>query len=493
MSLRQQTISGVRWNFFGRIASQSFQFVALIILARILTPRDFGLVGMTIVFTGFVTLFRDAGFASALIQRHEIDERHLSSIFWLNIGLGLLLAGLVAVSAPLIAAFFEEPRLVAITQVIAVDFVIGSFGIVQAAQLKRALRFRTLTLIEIAGRSAAGICAIILAVMGFGVWSLVVQSILLSAFTVVGFWRVSDWRPRLIWDRASVSELLSYSSNLLAYNVINYWTRNADNLLIGKFVGSAGLGIYSRAYGFMTLPLRQFSNVVGQVMFPVLSRVQGDIPRIKAAYLKANRLVALVTVPIVLGFMTTAESFVLTLLGPKWVDVIPVLQILCLMGVKQPVAASMGWLLTSMGRTDTMRKWAILSGTLNLIAVVIGVQWGIIGVAIGYVVFGYVIHYHSVVIPSSLVDVSFKEYHTNLAGVFGCGVAMALSIVGIDTLIPDPWPNWLHFGLQVVLGVVVYWSLVHKFEVRAYREFLDLLPSLTRSSVQFTRAKESGA
>jgi len=492
MSLRKKAISGVRWNFFGRIGSQVFQFIAVIILARILTPEDFGLVGMTIVFTGFIRLFRDAGFGSALIQRLEVEERHLSSVFWANVALGILLATLIGLAAPAIAAFFNEPQLVLITRVIALDFAIGSLSIVQLAQLQRALAFKKTNLLEMQAKVLSGLSAIGLALTGFGVWSLVLQSILYSVFLAAATWYVCVWRPRFQFELGAIRELLGYSTNLLAFNIINYWTRNADNLLVGKIVGSAGLGIYTRAYGFMMLPLRQFANVIGQVMFPVLSRVQGDIPKIKAAYLKANRLIALVTVPLVVGLFVTTESFILTLLGPKWVEVIPILQILCLTGVKQPLGASMGWLLTSMGRTDTMRKWALLSGTLNLIAVGIGVQWGVMGVAIGYVTFGYVIHYHSVIIPSRLVDVSFKEFHTNVASIFGCAMVMGLVVFVATQFMPETWPYWLRLISQVGLGVPVYVALVHLFRVKAYQEFRTLLPELTRVGPFKPRVENQG-
>lgn len=493
MSLRKQTISGVRWNFFGRIASQAFQFVSVVILARILTPEDFGLVGMTIVFTGFVRLFRDAGFGSALIQKTLVEERHLSSVFYANVVLGIALTALVAGLAPLIAAFFDEPRLVAITQVIALDFVIGSVTIVQMAQLKRALKFKTVTLIDMFSRAAGGIVAIGMALLGYGVWSLVLQGLASSVVFTVSAWTVCEWRPKRLFTMTAIRDLLHYSTNLLVFNVINYWTRNADNLLIGKLVGSAGLGIYSRAYGLMTFPVRQFANVIGQVMFPVLSRFQDDIPRIKATYLKANRLIALLTVPLMLGLLATTESVILLLLGPQWVDVIPVLQVLCLMGVKQPIGASMGWLLTALGRTDTLRKWAIYSGSVNLVAVAIGVQWGVMGVAIAYVVFGYVIHYHSVVIPSRLVDVSFKEWHTNLTGVFACSILMTVCVVLVKLILPHSWPDWLFLAVQVPIGCASYWALLHAFKVRAYREMIDLMPELTRRAATSTVSPTNGA
>jgi PST family polysaccharide transporter len=157
-----------------------------------------------------------------------------------------------------------------------------------------------------------------------------------------------------------------------------------------------------------------------------------------------------------------------------------VLQILCLVGVKQPLGASMGWVLTSLGRTDTLRRWGIFSGSLNLVAVIVGVQWGVIGVAVAYAIFSYVIHYHSVMIPSRLVDVTFKEYHLNVATVFVCGLVMMLVVFGVKLLLPDGWPHLVYLAIQTATGVLVYWGLLHGFKVAAYREMLDLFPELNR-------------
>jgi len=251
MSLKQRTLSGLGWSACAKIVKQLLQFVISIILIRLLTPKDFGLIGMVMVFIGFVGLFSELGFGAAIIQKEQIGDRHLSSIFWLNIATGIILTCIMLAIAPVIAIFFNEPRLELLTAVLSVSFFISSFGMVQSAILRRSMNFRTLAIVETLTIVLAGIFAIVLAFRGYGVWSLVWQTIISTLASVVLIWISSDWKPQFKFNKNAAKELVGFSANLLGFNAFNYWVRNLDDLLIGKFIGSSGLGIYNRAYGIM--------------------------------------------------------------------------------------------------------------------------------------------------------------------------------------------------------------------------------------------------
>ena len=474
--LRQQTVSGLGWTSVTQIGKQGLQFIISIVLARILSPEDFGLLGMVLVFTGFAALFGELGFGAALIQRNTLEEKHYSSIFWLNLAFGIMLTGLILFLAPLIAEFYNEPLLIPLTSIIAINFFVSSLGIVQNALLNRNMNFRLIAFVETISVLVAGGVAIFLSWAGYGVWSLGWQLVITTTIMVIGFWTVNSWRPKLIFDWQAVKELLSFSGNLLGFNAFNYWSRNADNLLVGRFLGTGELGIYTRAYITMLLPISQVTNVFSRVMFPALSRVQHDKVRVKRIYLRAIGMIALVSFPMMMGLFVLAEPVILTLYGSKWIRVVSVIQILSLVGMVQSIVASVGWIYQSQGRTDWMFKWGLLVGTLGVFSFVVGIIWGTVeAVALAYAIVNILLLYWNFSIPGKLIDMSFGDVVFTLAGVFGCAAAMAFLVWGVGLFLPESWPAWAYLLGQSFLGIVSYGLLIYLFKIPAYTDARSLL------------------
>lgn len=476
--LRRRTLTGIGWTTGSRVLRRAFHFGITAVLAHLLTPTEFGLVAMVTVFTNFVGLFTEAGFRNALVQRPEVTEDHLSSVFWLNLAVGVALAALAVAAGPWVAGFYGEPVLAPLTALIGVNFLIGAFPVVHLARVQRAMDFRALGIVEIVATVLGGGLAIGMALAGFGVWSLAAQLVAYTFVHAGGLWIVGDWRPGLRFVPEAVRDLLSYSANLLGFNVFNYWVRAADDLLVGKVVGSAGLGIYTRAYAAMLLPTGEIAGIVGQVMFPALSRIQDDVERVKAVYLQASRVIGLLTIPAMCGLFVVAGPFVLSVFGPGWEPVVPVLQVLCLVGVKQPVGSTVGWLYQSQGRTDLQFRWGLFSGVVTLTAFAVGVVWGVMGVAVAYTIRSYLLWYHSITIPGRLVGLSFGEFLANVAPVFALSLVMAAATWGVGGLLPEGWGAWPTLGVQVASGVTIFWALVRLLRIRAYREFVSLAREL---------------
>jgi PST family polysaccharide transporter len=383
--------------------------------------------------------------------------------------MGALLMALFIVIAPLIASFYNEPRLTPLIMVISVNFLISSSSIVQKTILQREMNFRLIAFIEIFAVIIGGSAAVIMALSGFGVWSLIWQILIGSTAATIALWWKSQWRPHLSFDRSAVSELFGFSSNLMGFNAFNYWARNADNLLIGRFLGSTDLGIYTKAYSTMLLPLTQVNNVLGRVMFPALSRVQNDKDRVKRIYLRSIAMIALVTFPMMLGLLVVAEDFVLALLGEKWVDVIPVLQILCLVGLIQSIVTTVGWIYQSQGRTDWMFRWGLLVGTLGIGSFAIGVYLGSVeAVALCYAVLNGLLLYWNFAIPGKLINMRFLDVVRAVAGIFGCTLVMGGAVWALDQFLPDNWPNWTNLVVLSLFGALIYGVLVHLFKIQAY-------------------------
>jgi O-antigen/teichoic acid export membrane protein len=481
VGLRARTFYGLGWSGTAQVFRQLLQFATSVVLARLLSPQEFGLIGMIVVFTGFASLFTDLGLGAAIVQKLDLEERHLSSAFWVSIAVGLLLTGLTVAVAPLMARFYDEPDLEPFTRVIAFNFLVGSVNVVQNALLLKNMDFRLLFQIEIVATGLAGLAAIGMAFMGFGVWSLVVQSLLITAISVGMMWWLSAWRPTMAVDIRALKELLGFSSNLLGFNVLNYWVRNLDNFLIGKFIGPSGLGIYTRAYSLMLLPITQVTSVVSRVMFPALSAIQKDVERVRHAYLRSTQAIALVTFPMMIGLLVVAEPFVLVVYGEMWSEVIPILRVFCLIGMGQSIGTTVGWIYTSQGRADLMLKWGIFSAVVYAISFIIGLRWGVMGVAVAYGISGYVIlWYPAWAIPGRLINLRFKEMLINLRGPFYCAVAMGIGVWAVRYALPSNWPQWLFLVTQVPSGVLIYGVLVHFFRIPAYVEIQEVLFQRTK-------------
>jgi PST family polysaccharide transporter len=406
--------------------------------------------------------------------------------------MGALLTTSLVLCAPLIADFYDEPRLRLLTVVLAFSFLMGSFRVVQEALLTREMAFQRLANVEIAATCLAGCAAVVMALRGCGIWSLAVLSLGLTAATSSALWIVSRWRPTASWDRGALRELLGFSSPLLGFNILNYWIRNLDGLLVGRFIGSFALGLYSRAQRLMLLPLTQISTVVSRVMFPAFSEIQHEIPALRAAYLRATRLIALISFPMMVGLLAAAESFILTVYGKAWAGVVPLLQVLCLTGLEQSVSTTVGWIYNSLGRTDIQFRWGLFAGAVRATAVIIGLRWGVLGVAVSYAVSGSVIlWYPGWAIPGKLVGLRFREMVVNLRPIFACALSMGLGVWLLGYLIGDLWPQWMRLAVQTASGVFLYWVLIHACRLNAYTDFCSLARERLRRTAR--RAGGNGA
>lgn len=474
--LRQRIVSGLGWSGASQLVNQGIRFVIAVILARLLTPEEFGLLGMVYIFTGFAAIFGDMGLGSALIQRRSLGDEHLNAVFWVNVLAGVALTLLFIAGAPLVAQFYREPSLTAITRVVAFQFFLSSLNTVQTAQLRRGMDFRRLALIETGAAAVAGGIGIGMALGGLGVWSLVGQSLAHAAVGVALMWRLSPWRPHLSFSWTKLKDLLGFGSNLLGFNAFNYWVRSVDDLLIGRIVGPAALGVYTRAYALMLLPLTQISEVLGRVMFPALSSIQADTDRVRSIYLRAIRSIALFTFPMMVGLLVVADEFVLALLGPRWADVIPILRLFSLVGLVQSIGTTVGWIYQSQGRTDLMFRWGVASGGVLLVSFGIGIQWGMIGVAVAYtIVSGVIVPYPLFAIPGRLINLSFREIVRTLKPVAACALGMGVVVFLADVLMPTAWPDWVALLSQVGIGVLVYTGLVRGIPIEGYTDLRAIL------------------
>jgi PST family polysaccharide transporter len=370
------------------VGSQGLRFVVGIVvtavLARLLTPQDYGLVGMVAVVTGFVSMFKDLGLSHATIQRAEINNRQVSTLFWINVCVSLFIMLLTVAIAPLVARFFGEPRLTGITIVTATGFLFGGLTVQHEALLKRQMRFGALSAVGFAALTANILTTIILALRGAGYWALVLGQLALGVVGAIGAWVVCRWRPGWPGKYEEVRSLVAFGRNLTGFGIINYFARNLDNLLIGRVWGTVALGFYAKAYQLLLLPIDQINEPLTSVAVPALSRLTDSPERYRQAYLRLLEKVALVTMPGVALMIATSDWLVLIVLGPQWGATARIFALLGITGLFQPIANTTGWLLITQGRTHHQFQWGLIGGTIAIVAIVAGLPWGAVGVAASY-------------------------------------------------------------------------------------------------------------
>jgi PST family polysaccharide transporter len=370
------------------VASQGLRFlvtmVATVVLARLLTPEDYGLVGMVAVVTGFVSMFKDMGLSTATIQKAEISYEQVSTLFWVNVALSIAIMLLTIALAPAVARFYREPRLTLITIVFAGSFIFGGLTAQHEALLRRQMRFGALAAAEIISLFASILTGVVLAWRGAGYWALVFSQLALGFAYAVAVWSVCGWRPSLPRRYSGVRSMLVFGRNLTGFQIVNYFARNLDNMLIGRFWGSAQLGLYARAYQLLLLPIEQINTPIAAVAVPALSRLADEPERYRQAYLRILEKVAILTMPGMAFMIATSDWVVLLLLGPRWMGVSRLFALLGIVGLVQPIANTAGWLFITQGRTAHMFQWGLIGSTIMIAAIIAGLPWGATGVAASY-------------------------------------------------------------------------------------------------------------
>ncbi|MBU1044908.1 MAG: MOP flippase family protein [Candidatus Omnitrophica bacterium] len=389
MSLRQKTIQGLWWGFGARVFIQLSQFIIMAVLAHLLSPSDFGLIGMVTVYFGFALMFGELGVSAALIQSQKVNQDHFSSAFWINLLAGITLSLIFLLSAPFIAGFYAKPELIKLIRVISISCFISSFSIVQSAILRKEMNFKAIALAESAAILIAGILGIFAALNGKGVWSLVFHFMSFIFIKSVLVWFFSPWRPKFLFSKTAIKDIFSFSMNMTGLNIVEYFARNIDYLLVGKFLGAGALGLYTLAYKFMLYPLQNISNVIGGVMFPAFSKIQDDLEKVRANYLKMVKAIALISFPLMLGMFVLAPEFIRIVFGIKWEQAIPIVRILSFCGMLQSIEATVGDIFRSQGRSDIHFRLQVVGTIIVSLCISIGLKWGIKGVACLYALYNF--------------------------------------------------------------------------------------------------------
>ena len=372
------------------LAAQLVKFLtstaAAIVLARLLTPEDYGLIGMVAIIVNFVGMFQYLGLSTATIKWSQLDHRQVSTLFWVNVGLSGVIALATVGSGPVLAWFYHEPRLIGIAIGYAFMLFLTGLSIQHQALLMRQMRFGIYAAIEVTSMIVGLIAAIIAAGLGAGYWALVLNQIVIWTVIVAGTWTACRWRPGLPGRGTGLRKMLSYGGNLTGYNFMQFFARNLDNALIGKFWGAYQLGLYSRAYQLLLMPIGQINTPLWSVAVPTLSRLADSPERYRAAYLKILEKIAMITMPGVIFMCATSDWLVLLLLGKQWTETAYIFRLLGVAAAIQPATSSALWLFFTQGRAREMLNWGLFGSAIAVCSIFCGLPWGAKGVAFTYAI-----------------------------------------------------------------------------------------------------------
>nr|WP_320022412.1 MOP flippase family protein [uncultured Draconibacterium sp.] len=483
MTLKQKTINGLFWSFIDSFANQGVQFIVGIVLARILSPREFGLIGMLTIFIAISQSFVDSGFSNALIRKKNCTQEDYSTVFYFNLLVGLVFYFLLFVSAGSISNFFNEPQLSLLLKVLGIGVLLNAIGIIQRTILTKEINFKLQTRVSIVASIGSGTIAITMALLDYGVWSLVSLTLARFGLNTLFLWIWAKWKPLPVFSKKSFNELFAFGSKLLISGLIDTIYRNVYYLIIGKYFSAIELGYYTRANQFKAFPSQNLNSIIGRVSYPVLSSIQDDKEKLRLAYQKIIRTTMLVTFCLMLGMAAVAKPMILTLIGEKWLPSVIYLQMLCFVGMFYPLHALNLNMLQVQGRSDLFLRLEIIKKILAIPIIVIGIYWGIKMMIGGMMVNTLIAYYLNSYWSGKMIGYSFRQQVIDIFPSLLLALIMAATVFILG--------NFLELAPQTKLIIQVLCGILFIFAVGEISRFNDYiyLKSLVFEKISTFRKK----
>ncbi len=475
--VKRRSVRGGAATVLGQGLGMALQMGSTVVLARLLTPSDYGLQGMVFTLTGFFSLFKDAGLSVATVQRESLTEDQISTLFWINLAVGVVLMILVASLGPFLVVFYKEPRLLLVTMASATVFLFNSLAVQHRALLDRSMRFATTAKIDLLSLGIGAAVGITMAAFKCGYWSLVGQAVTSPIVGMAGVWIAMPWRPGGPKRSTGVRSLVRFGGTVTLNSFVVYIAYNAEKILLGRYWGAAALGLYGRAYQLANQPVQQLTGSIGTVAFPALSRLQGDTQRLCRFFLKAHSIVISLTVPVVIGCALFADEIIAALLGPKWVGTAVVLRLLAPTVLVFALVNPLSWLLRATGRVGRSLKIALVICPVVILGIVAGLRYGPPGVAIGYSTAMLLLAVPLVAWAKHGTGVSTLDYLNSIkrplvSGALGGFAGWLCKVFLHGTLAPLPL---LIVGLTVAFAVYAFVLLIVMGQKEVYADLLSHL------------------
>lgn len=472
-SLKNKTVKGTVWSTLERFSVQGIHFLVMILMARILTPADYGIVGMLAIFIAVSQSLVDSGFSQALIRKQDRSEIDNSTVFYFNIAVGIGMYLILFFSAPLIADFYNEPLLVPITRAIGLSVVFNSLAVVQRALLTVSLDFKTQAKASFIGAIVSGAIGITMAYTGFGVWAIVWQQLSNLAVVTVLLWILSHWKPIWAYSWNSFKELFGFGSKLLASGLLDTVFRNLYLIVIGKFFKASDIGYYTRAHQFTDFASSNITGIFQRVTYPVLCTIQDDDTRLRDVYRRLLKTSAFIIFPLIMGMAGVAKPMIISFLTEKWLFSAILIQILCFSQMWYPVHAINLNLLQVKGRSDLFLKLEIIKKMVTVVILCITIPLGLIAMCIGTIVSSLISLIINTYYTGKLIHLGFFKQMKDLLPTLLLSITTGTAVYLTVTYIP--MNSWLALAVGVIEGIVLYAALAKLLRFSEFSELLSIM------------------
>lgn len=478
-SLKQKAVSGMIWTALQRYSTMLIQFISGIILARLLTPYDYGCIGMLMIFVLLAESFIDGGFGSALIQKKKPTQEDYSTIFFWNLGMAVLLYAVLYFSAPAIARFYNIPLLCDVLRVQGVILFIYAFNVVQRNQLRKKLNFKVLSIVTISTSLIALSVTIFMAYHGYGVWSLVAQQILTAAIPALVFWFYIKWRPIWTFSWQSFRELFSFGFYMFLTHMLNQFGQQIQGLLIGRFYNASTMGLYSKAYAAERLASQSISQVMTQVTYPLYAEVQDDKERLSNIIKQLTMTLSFVTFPLMFILLLCAKPIFVILYSERWIDSVPYFQVLCIAGLAYSLQSVNYQSISAIGKSKSLFVWTLVKRIMGIAFVVIGLLFvGMKGLLVGMVINTWFSYAVNIGMVSKYIGYKWWNQIKDIMPVMVVSVIAAIISYGASTLLY--LSLYVDGVVKVVVYVIIYWGWIYIFKPEASKNVKSMLAPLKR-------------
>jgi O-antigen/teichoic acid export membrane protein len=423
--LKSRSVKSGAITLIDQAVATVIHMASVIVLARLLTPADYGIVTMVTAVSGFVDLFRELGLSSATVRTRGITHDQVSALFWINAGLGAAIMVAIAASGPILAWFYQKPQLTLVAAGISLTSILGSLGTQHGALLNRDMRFAAMAIIRITALLAGFIAALVVALSGGTYWALVASSVVTAASHTIGLWVASGFRPGRFKKGIGLRPLISFGTSIAGFDMVNYFNKNTDKILIGKAWGAEPLGLYNKAYSLLMLPMSNLRYPLNRVAFPAMSRLQNEPGPFRSYFMRYCALLSFITMPIVAFLFVGSKHVIRLVLGPSWVGAAELFSILALVSFIQAPASLQGIVQTSLGRGGRFFRLGLITAVSSVAAFLIGLRWGARGVAIGYCISTYLVLHPSLIYAFRDTPLRTSDFYRSIMKPAVASVVMA--------------------------------------------------------------------
>lgn len=474
MSLKKQALKGFIWSFLQQFSTQLITFVVQVVLARILLPEEFGLIGMLTVFIGIGTALYEGGMTSSLIRASKADSRDYSTVFFFNLGISLFVYALFFFLAPYIALFYRQPILTDLARIYGLSFVFLAFGTVQNTILTRDMKFKKQAIITFPALLIGSITGILLAFNNFGVWSLVYSMLVTNLLTSIFLWFSSGWYPQFIFDVDKFKLHFHFGYKMTVSSLLDTIFTNIYQIVIGRIYSPVTVGYYTRANSLMMLPVGNISIALNKVVFPLFAKVQDDIIALRTAYKKIMLIVLFIVTPVIVLMALLAEQLVVFLFTEKWIKIVPIFQIICFSGILYPLHLYNLLILQVKGRSDLFLRLEIIKKLILVVIIAVSIFYGFKALLLGYVLASIIALFINTHYAGSIINYTMKQQLFDIFPIFIFSILMGIIVFFVNNSLED-FNNITRLIISSSFGIIIYVFLAYKFKFQTINDIKNLI------------------